>query len=208
MNKFLNLLIRFVLPLFVRVTAYFSLAYFAEVITVALVELPFARGEKLFFIVNIVVFEIIYFITKKRYRPNFVQADSSATATKPLVDSEQLVLDKDSHAYRISQEIYMVSIFLFYMLQLAVAIVVSLLFSLQGVRTSIVFGILGLPASLLGYLGFVLMIAKSESKSGFNEGVIVVKGMGLGMQLFWLMYIYAGIQHFGLSLASVVNFLL
>lgn len=207
MNKILNLLIRFVLPLFVRVTAYFSLAYFAEVITVALVELPFARGEKLFFIVNIVVFEIIYFITKKRYRPNFVQADPSETATNLLVDSEQLVLDKDSHAYRISQEIYMVSIFLFYMLQLAAAIVVSLLFSLQGVRTSIVFGILGLPASLLGYLGFVLMIAKSESKSGFNEGVIVVKGMGLGMQLFWLMYIYAGIQHFGLSLASVVNFL-
>ncbi|MBP9781648.1 hypothetical protein KBC89_03250 [Candidatus Woesebacteria bacterium] len=207
MNAILNLFIRLVLPVFVRVTAYFSLAYFAEVIKVALLELPFSRGEQLFFIINIVVFEIIYFITKKRYRPNFVHADSSETKTDPLIDSEQLVLDKESHAYRVSQEIYMASTFLFYMLQLTVAIVVSLLFSLQGVRTSIVFGILGLPASLLGYLGFVLMIAKAESNSGFNEGALVVKGMGLGMQLFWLMYVYAGIQHFGLSLASVVNLL-
>ena len=207
MNSLLNLLIRFVLPVFVRVTVYFSLAYFAEVIIAALLELPFARGEQLFFIMNIVVFEIIYFFTKKSYRPKFLEAGSAQILANQVTDSELLVLDKESYSHRCSQEIYLKSIFLFYFFQLFVSFFVSLVFITKINVSSLLFGIFGLPASVLMYIGFVLMVAKYESSGGSNQGSIAIRGMGLGMQLFWWMYLYAGITHFGLSLGSLINLL-
>jgi len=191
-----NSLIKLYLPFSIRIIAYCSVVYFTKITEFVssdlIIKAPYISG--LIFLLQILVFELVIALVRYKYKPTFVEGNVSEKSESTGI----VVLSKDNYNFRYRLEIYILSLAIYCMIEVIVAVLVLRHLSTWNANGLLIKGILGFVASVANFFGFVIFIAEYTPK----EGSFLFKIFGLiGMIIGWF-YVYYSFVYLELNILS------
>lgn len=180
-------IIRYYIPFSVRSIVYSSIANFTKISKPVFSQLSLTYGKTIFFIMDIIFFEIINYLTKKDYKPNFIKASQEENKTNTEANKKQIVLNEKDYDFRCQLEIYIFSLLRFFLFNLVLSLI-ALSFSFDTTFIDdILIGTFGFILVLVfNFISIVLLVSKIEHK----EASIFYKILGAVSQIFVMIYIY------------------
>ncbi len=193
-----HLIIKSYLPASSRVIIYSSIAFFSVVVESAVRQFSLTYGQQLFFLANVVIYEVIRILVKRTYRPRFYRATQTQSLLAESQADHKIFLDEKLDELRVKIEIYLKTLLLTHSVYLAMSLY-SLVMYLNNDQRGVSFfmaGTAGLVMSFFNFIGVLLLAAEIEPLKASR----VVRVLGILLLISAWIYVVAAIVSTNFSL--------